>query len=71
MILAWQNRIAARGWDIQSRLLPSDTATTVVSAGVPMKNPDVEGRRMPVLEVSAYAIVAGESQRYVTRCWKK
>lgn len=30
MILAWQNRIAARGGKIQSRLLPSDTAKTVV-----------------------------------------
>lgn len=33
MILAWQNRIAARGGEIQSRLLPRDTAKTVVSVG--------------------------------------
>lgn len=33
MILAWQNRIAARGGEIQSRLLPRGTAKTVVSVG--------------------------------------
>lgn len=37
MILAWQNRTPARGGEMQSRLLPSDTTKTLVSVGAPKK----------------------------------
>lgn len=61
MILAWQNRIAARGGEIQSRLLTKryrQNGRVRGSADEEECGQMLRGRRMPVLEVSAYAIVA-------------